>query len=213
MHRKRLLLASLATAVVTTLAACAPDAATAPAAHEGPALRAGSAPSARASRRGAVSVRQFGSIFGIITHDPRRQLTTILGATLAEAQRDCAGASVDTDPMQFRTLTTPSGKVHEFGKGEEFTVLVFNGLYDFVGDFCAFVTNTPLLATGTADFVITGGVAGPGATHPALHAQGRVTNVKTGQLLHYVVRASILVTGNGTDKGYDNHIQLTPIGK
>jgi hypothetical protein len=144
--RSRPLLASLATAVVTILAACAPDAATAPAAHDGPALRAGSVPSAAraaASGGGAVSVRQFGSLFAIITDDPARKLTTILGVTLAQIQAEvCAGTPSVADPIHFRTLTTPSGKVHEFGKGEDVTVLVFDGLYDFVGSLCTFVTDT-----------------------------------------------------------------------
>jgi hypothetical protein len=218
-YRSRLVVAPLATTFITLLAACAPEAATSPAADGTPALSASGAPSAArtaAPGGGAIRVTEYGSPFTIVTNDPQRQLTSTLGATLADIATECGGGSSEGDPFTYRTLTTPSGKLLEHGQARDITVLVWAGYYEFGTDLCAFVARTPLLAVGTADYVLTGNNFGappgaPGATEDNLRAHGTVTNVQTGELLHYVVRSGSLVTGGGRDKGYNNNIQLTPL--
>jgi hypothetical protein len=217
---RRLVLAPLATALVTLLAACAPEAAIAPDAASALAARTSRAQTgsgaARAGGSGGAVLVSGPTFFAFVTNDPQRQLTSTLGATLAGIALDCSGGSPDAEVITYRTLTAPSGKVHEHAQAEDVTVLVWAGYYDFSTDFCAFVASTPLLAVGTADYVLNSHnliapVGAPGATVDAIRAHGTVTNVQTGEPLHLVVRAGSLVTGGGTDKGYNNHIQLTPL--
>ncbi len=208
MPRRRLNVVPLA-AILLICAACAPDVATAPDAMTAQVARGG------ASGGGAVLVTEYGSPFTIITSDPQRQLTSTLGATYAEVVAECGGATLVGDPFTYRTLTTPSGKVLEHAQAEDINVLVFAGYYEFGTELCAFIARTPLLAAGTADYVLTSNnyfapPGAPGAREDNLRAQGTVTNVQTGGLLHYVVRAGSLVTGGGTDKGFRNNILLTP---
>ncbi|MES2524261.1 MAG: hypothetical protein V4617_16305 [Gemmatimonadota bacterium] len=209
----RRLVAPLAAVFATLLAACAPDTILAPA--DGADLVAPSAVRAAASGGGAVRVSEYGSLFYIVTNDAQRQLTSTLGATLAVITAECNGMPIVGDQFSYRTLTTPSGKVLEHAQAEDVTVLVFDGYYDFATDLCAFVERTPLLAVGTADYVLTSNnffsPDAPGASEDNVRAQGTVTKVGTGELLHYVVRSGSLVTGGGIDKGYSNNIMLTPM--
>ena len=139
-----------------------------------------------------------------------------LGTTLAATELFCSGGPFEANAFYYRTLTTPSGKVLEHAQAEDVAVVVWDGYYEFGTDFCAFVASTPVLAVGTADYIIASNnlfapPGAPGATEDNVRAHGTVTNVDTGVLLHYVVRSGSLITGGGTDKGYNNHIQLTPL--
>jgi len=165
---------------------------------------------------GAIFVIGTDDFFAIITNDPQRQLTTTLGTTLAATELFCSGGPFEADVFTYRTLTTPSGKVLEHLQAEDVAVVVWDGYYEFNTDFCAFVASTPVLAVGTADYVITSNnllapAGAPGATEDNTRAHGTVTNVQTGELLHYVVRSGSLVTGGGTNKGFNNNILLTPM--
>ena len=208
MPRTHLKVVPLAT-ILLIFAACAPDEATAPETITAQVARAG------ASGGGAVLVTEYGSPFTIVTNDPQRQLTSTLGATYKQVLAECGGATLVGDAFTYRTLTTPSGKVLEHAQAEDINVLVFAGFYEFGTDLCAFIKRTQLLAAGTADYVLTSNnyvapPGAPGAREDNLRAQGTVTNVQTGGLFHYVVRAGSLVTGGGTDKGFRNNILLTP---
>jgi hypothetical protein len=170
-----------------------------------------------AAQGGAILERRTERFFSVLTSDAEHDLTTALGATLADIAEDCGGGFSENDATAWQTVTAPSGRQQWLVKGEDVTVLVWAGYYDPATDFCAFVAATPLLAVGTADYTLTihfgAPAGGPGATKISLRAQGTVSDVGTAQPLHYVVRAGSLLTGAGTDKGFDNHILLTPVGR
>jgi hypothetical protein len=178
--------------------------------------RAAKGAAAPAPQGGAILERRTERFFSVLTSDQEHGLTTALGATLADIAEDCAGGFSENDATAWQTVAAPSGRQQWLVKGDDVTVLVWAGFYDPSVDFCAFVAATPLLAVGTADYTLTvhlgAPAGGPGATKINLRAQGKVTDLGTGQRLHYVVRSGSLVTGGGTDKGFDNHILLTPIG-
>ena len=128
---------------------------------------------------------------------------------------DCAGAVSALAPSAWQSVTTPTGRLNQLVKGEDVPVLVWDGAYDPTTSWCAFVESATLIAVGSADYVLTIGLGAPtgapGATEINLRAQGTVTDVQTGQRLHYVVHSGSLATGGGVDRGYDNNIQLTPL--
>jgi hypothetical protein len=164
---------------------------------------------------GALVERTTDQFFALATSDFALGLTTAMGATASQIAADCAGALSELAPSSWQSVTTPTGRLNQLVKGEDVPVLVWEGAYDPTTPWCAFVESATLIAVGSADYVLTIGLGAPtgapGATEINLRAQGTVTEIRTGQRLHYVVHSGSLATGGGVDKGYNNNIQLTPL--